>query len=160
MIWGDTKAFAIEAHVDPGQIYGHFAIWVAGQRFGDMEDAADLASGARWGRLFLQSSPRRNRPDLEARSPEQCVRELFERYVEFDTSPWDRAAFLLDGAGDSSLRDRASVLVFRGADDRDRVTARGWKSGSTLQAVVAPGVVDDVVGQFCAWVEALPRSGS
>jgi len=160
MLWGDPPGFAVEAELTAVQgkwRLGRFRFWIGEVPVGDFEDTVDLAAGARWGRCFLLSSSKRTRPDLEPLRPEQVFHELFGRYFApgAPIEPLERDPYLLDDVGESSLRDRATVLVFRQRDGFDRLIARSWVTGTTQQIIVEPGHVDDVIRRFCEWVESL-----
>jgi hypothetical protein len=162
MLWGMRESFAIEAAflgTEGKWRFGNLRFWLGGSALGDFEDTSDLAGAGRWGRTFLDSSPRRTRKDLECSSPEVVLWELFEKYVSPGGARikggWDRDPYLLDDVGEASLRDRASVLAFRASDGRDHLIARNWKTGETLHVVEEAGHLDEVIRSFCEWCESL-----
>lgn len=159
MLWGDQKTFAIEAeflHADGKWRFGKLGIWVGGKRRGDFDEAADLASAARWGRTFLASSAQRSRPDFALLDAQAVFFELFEKYlVSTPAEPWNRDAHLLDDVGESSLRDKASLVVFRQQDGTDRIVVRDWREGTTMPTSVPAGLIDETIGDFCLWAERL-----
>jgi len=171
MFFGDREFFAIEAElqeIHEKWTYGHLRIWVGGQPFGDVEDTSDLASSARWGRTLLAASARRRRPDLDATTASDVYELLYGRYVTRVNTPenkpmagtWDRDPYLLDGVGESSLRDKCAVLVVGRGDGRDRVVVMSFRDARVVEVVVDAGVFDGAVSSYCAWVESLRETPS
>ena len=161
MIIGKVSDFAIEAEAIRAQgkwFYGHLRFWVAGKDLGDFADTSDLAGSARWGRRFLAASARRTRPDLDAQETGTIYRLLFARFFErggsCDGETFDRDPYVIDDVGESSLRDRVSMLVVRRKDGCDRVIVHEYHSPKTWEVVLPLGLVDDVMERYCSWVDA------
>jgi hypothetical protein len=61
MLFGERDGFGIDAEfleVYGKWTYGRLRFWVGGQAIGDLDDTSDLASSGRWGRTFLEHSPK------------------------------------------------------------------------------------------------------
>lgn len=162
MRWGDPESFAIEAEETGSQgkwRFGRLQIFAGGQAYGDLDDAVDLGSAARWGRVFLGASGRRTRADFEGLGAEEAYRALYGRHFEpgAPAVPIERDPYLLDDVGDASIRDRVSMVVYRGGDGADRVLIRDHATGETREAIAPAGRVDEAIEGFCDWVESLNR---
>jgi hypothetical protein len=172
MLFGSTDTFAVEAEfleIHGKWIYGRLRFWFEGIPLGDFEDTSDLASSARWGRVFLSASPRRTRPDLDSMPAEQVFDVLYGRFVvPVHSEPhartsghaerdlvWDRDPYLLDDVGESALRDKVAVVVVRKADGSDRILANDYQEGRLHGFHLAQGVCDHVINSYCTWVESL-----
>jgi hypothetical protein len=161
MIFGQTSQVAIEAEAlrTTGKwLYGHLRFWVGGQALGDFEDSSDLAGSARWGRRFLASSARRTRSDLDGEDVAIVYYKLFGRFFERGATgseeTFDRDPYVLDDVGESSLRDRISVLTVRRSDGRDRIVVHDHRASRTWEVLAPSGTCDEVVATYCSWVEA------
>lgn len=161
MIFGNASQLAIEAKIIGAEgkwIFGHLRFWVAGNALGDFEDTSDLAGSARWGRRFLSASPRRTRPDLDEQDVDHVYWILFARFFKTGGSALDelfeRAPYILDDVGESSLRDRVSVLAVRRSDGRDRIIVHDHRvPGKSWEEILPVGMCDEVVASYCSWVE-------
>lgn len=164
MLFGSKETFAIEAEVleiHGEWTYGHLVFWIASRPVGDANDVADLATSARWGRVFLSASTRRTRGDLDQRSTAEVYDQLYGRFVTPASAPsskgwelrWDRDPYVLDEVGDSSVRDNFAILVVRRVDRFDRVVVNSFDGPGLWESLVSPGVCDSVIEQYCAWVE-------
>ena len=167
MLFGDSSRFSIEANALRASgkwMYGNLRFWVGGNALGNFDDSADLAGSARWGRRFLAASARRTRPDLDPLPVEAVYRELFGRFFERGGSRsgemFDRDPYVLDEVGESSLRDRVSVLAVRRADGQDRIIVRDHREAATWEHLAYAGYCDEVLAEYCSWVETLPRTTS
>jgi hypothetical protein len=165
MIFGQKSQFAIEAEPlgrDGSMCFGHLRFWLQEQPIGDFEDSSDLAASARWGRRFLSASSMRTRGDLDDHSDDVVYHALYGRFFERGGSapeePLERDAFVLDEIGESALRDRASVIVVRRTDGRDRVVLRDHDTEKTTGALLAAGLCDRTIDRYCSWVEGLMRA--
>src|SRR4051812_9772628 len=132
MLAGHRNSFAIEAElieIYGKWIYGKLRFWVAGASIGDFDDTSDLATSARWGRVFLAASPGRPRPARDGVAGPDVYEVLCGEFVVDSTprpeaparggragSVWDREPYLLDDVGESSLRDKYAILVVRCSD--------------------------------------------
>ncbi|MCB9652915.1 MAG: hypothetical protein H6729_02135 [Deltaproteobacteria bacterium] len=169
-IYGRTEEFALETvacRKDSDGIYGRLRLWLAGRAIGDFtDDGVWLSVSARWGRTFLSRNTDRGRYDLDQAGPKELYHRVYgrflaDRYPEFentdfgDTEPHDDSPFLLDDVGESSWRDRDSVIVIRRADGKDRVIVRKFITNETSETIVGEGVVDSVISEYCEWVESL-----
>lgn len=163
IIFGDSGVFAIEAAfaVAAGTWrYGRFRFWVHGRPVGNFDDnTVDLASSARWGRTFLAASARRLRADLDVASAEETYDLLHGRFVDGGgadpTESFDSEPYLLDHVGESSVRDRETVLIVRRSDDRERLLVRDHRNDSLVDYDLPPGVCDKVIASYCDWAETL-----
>ncbi len=172
-VLGDKSRFAIEAElaaIEGKWYFGHLRFWAGTQPFGDYDDTTDLATSVRYAKTFLAASARRARPDLDSLPPDKIFWLLYGRFVDSVPPPlspredrviadvlqgWgDIAPFLLDDVGESSLRDKWSVLVVRGQDGSDRIIIYDWKIGTSAEFVVGPGICDQVLTRYCEWLEA------
>lgn len=160
-IFGDGSTFAIEAIVDEvhgSWIYASLRFWVAGRELGEFDDTSDLASSANWGRVFLAASSRRTSPDMDPLGADRAYWMLYGRFFDNSESPieeLERDPYLLDDIGESSLRDRVSVLVVRRADGCDRIIVNEYNVRPIWEHILLPGVCDSVVAAYCAWVDTL-----
>lgn len=160
MLFGERSVFAIEAEPEGkvGSMYfGRLLFWFHGEPVGDFQDTSDLAGSARWGRRFLSATFKRTRADLDSVAPTELYHTLYGRFFERGGSapsePFDRDPFVLDEVGESSLRDRASLLVVRRGDEHDRLILRDHKTGKVQEAILAPEVCDRIIDAYCSWVE-------
>ncbi|MDH5676355.1 MAG: Imm42 family immunity protein [Myxococcales bacterium] len=163
MLFGDPAQFAVEADFTGREgewRFGRFRLLVHGAEYGDFGDTVDLASSCQWGRTFLEHSKERTRSDLDQRSASAVYDELVGRFMNGrgDGDPFDRDTFLFDDIGDSSLRDKTTVLVVRRADGHDRVILRDLSSEQVQEVIVPPWTCDRVVRAFCDWIDALVGS--
>ncbi|MEZ4315091.1 MAG: Imm42 family immunity protein [Polyangiaceae bacterium] len=161
MLFGRKTEFAIEAElevVDGTWYHGRLRFWIAGEPVGDFEDTSDLAGSARWARQFLAASGQRTRADLDKEGAGEVYRSLYGRFfVRGGSEPheaFNRDPFVLDDVGESSLRDRFSVLAVRRADGSDRMLVRDHAKDTTTETTLPPGSCDGVIGSYCSWVEA------
>lgn len=176
MIFGIPNYFAIEAdliELHGKWIFGKLRFYINGIPIGDFEDASDLATSARWGRTFLQASSRRTRPDLDNWSTNDVFELLFGRFVisvfgvldsqteisqrEFVTEEFVRDPYLLDDIGESSLRDKYTILVVRRANNTDRVLIKSYDDDSLREVIIAADFIDCTIGRYCTWVEELDK---
>ena len=77
MLFGEKDGFGIEAEfveICGTCTYGKLRFWVNGSAIGEFDNASDLAASARWGRTFLEASPRRTRVDLDDAAPSEVFR--------------------------------------------------------------------------------------
>lgn len=174
MQFGRSDQFSIETslmEIHGKWIYGHLRLHLGGISVGDFDDTSDLATSARWARVFLQASPRRTRPDLDHASVAQVFERLYGRFVvpigdvgelrarrpgaSPVTEPWDRDPYLLDNLGESALRDKFAVLVVRRLDAVDRVIVQRYSDDHLFEVLVDEGLVDAAVKDYCNWVEGL-----
>lgn len=161
MIFGAGTEFAVEATL--GQALdkwrlGQLRLWLYGAAVGDFDDTCDLVSSARWGRVFLAASSRRERPDLDSVSFDEVFFLLYGRHVDSGVAcfdPWDRDPYVLDDFGDAAVRDKWSLVVVRRADKTDRIIVKNWHAGSLEEHVVGQGICDEVISSFCSWVESM-----
>jgi hypothetical protein len=169
MIFGKQSNFAVEAETlrQSGKwLFGHLRFWVAGNAIGDFEDTSDLAGSARWGRRFLAASRRRTRPALDGRDASDVYAFLFGRFFERGGSepeePFDRDPHVLDDIGESSVRDRVTLLAVRRGDGQDRIIVHDHRTGTTSETAVPATMCDTTIDGYCAWVEAqmVPRTHS
>lgn len=157
MLFGAKDSFAIEAEVtarDAGWIFGRLRFWVYNNSYGDYENPVDLKASARWGRTFLAASSRRTRPEFENTPSDQVFYELYGKYLHTAAPPerWDRDAFVLDEFGESSLRDKISIVIVRLRDGIDRLLVRDLSSDSIKDFRLHSGQCDKLVNDYCNWV--------
>ncbi|HEX8171952.1 MAG TPA: Imm42 family immunity protein [Thermoanaerobaculia bacterium] len=148
MIFGDTQTFAIEAELETrsGKFeLGHLRFWIGGVAVGDYDDTSDLAASRRWARTFLDASPRRTRADLDDASAAEVFRAL---HMPEAAAAWDRDPFVLDDVGESSLRDRWSIVVVRRADGRDRMIVRDGRRNTITETTLPTGTCDTVLREY------------
>jgi hypothetical protein len=166
MIFGDRRIFAIEAiflEIYGKWTYGRLRFWFNELPIGDFDDTADLAGSARWGRTFLTASSRRTRIDLEDMLSPDLFESLYGRFVELvitlNPKPlpgyWDQDPYVLDEVGESSLRDKYSVIVVRRGDGSDRMLIMCYREERLLERMLPAGFCDDVVASYCSWAEDL-----
>lgn len=164
VVFGDPAELAIEAKFTGWEgkwCLGSFRLFVGGSEYGDFSDTVDLAAGSRWGRVFLEHSRDRMRPDLDQKSASEVYEEVFGRFMEGrgEGLRFDRDTFLFDDIGDSSLRDTTCVLVVRRADGHERVILRDLATARTEEVIVGPWTCDRAVRAFCSWVDSLDGGG-
>lgn len=166
MLFGSHDSFGIEAEL--GEVYGKWTygrlrFWVGGVSIGDFDDTADLATSARWGRAFLAASPRRTRAELDGAPADELYELLYGRFVQPVDSesprpwpgPWDREPYVLDEVGESSLRDKAAIVVVPRGDGSDRVLVSNFDDPKVMESNIPEGHCDRVIGSYCTWVENL-----
>lgn len=165
-MFGDIATFAVEAEfveLYGKRTYGRLRFWLNGVPVGDFDDTSDLATSARWGRTFLAASSRRTRAELGCMAADEVYELLYGRFVEpINTTapkpwpgPWDRDPYVLDEVGESSLRDKFSVLVVRRGDGADRILIKCFDEERLLEACLSQGACDRVIASYCEWVEKL-----
>lgn len=161
MIFGAPDVLAIEAELASAEgkwFLGRFRLFIQGRAFGDWDDTADLATGARASRLFLRATAERTRPDLEERSAEEVFFELYGKHAgpkATSRGSWNRSPYVLDEIGESSLRDRIAVVVMRRRDGFDRVITHDWRTETCFESIIPPRICDSVVDAYSRWVESL-----
>jgi hypothetical protein len=162
MLFGTREKFGIEAHYleTRGKFkYARLRFWVDAQPVGDWDDTSDLAASARWGRAFLKESFRRTRPDLDQSDARDVFNLLYGRYVDPRSDwpgNWDRSPYLLNEVGDSSVQDRATLLVVRRGNGWDRMVLDDHQGEGLKEIELEPGLCDEAVAAYCSWVEQLP----
>ena len=71
---------------------------------------------------------------------------------------FDRDAFVFDDIGESSLRDKVSIVVARdSASGRERVVMKDLKTGEFRDVYLDGASCDEIVDIFCVWCESLAR---
>jgi Immunity protein 42 len=167
MIFGNFEKFALEAEIlkDSGTwTYGKLRFWINGISIGDFEDCSDLASSARWCRTFLDASPRRIRNDLDNAPAADVYELLYGRFVQsvsvFDAvsskpwqGEWDRDPYVLDDVGESSLRDKFTILVIRKGDGLDRIIVYSCVEKYVFETILPQGDCDLFLAEYCIWIE-------
>lgn len=171
LLFGRTSCFAIEAElleVHGKWTHGRLRFWVNGVPLGDFDDTSDLATSARWGRVFLTASPRRTRADLDPVTSQEVFEVLYGRFVqpvgsaprERPSGPWERDPFVLDDVGESALRDKVAVVVVRKGDGSDRVLVKHLDRDGVAETTAPSGLCDRVIDAYCAWAEGLRATPS
>ena len=178
MIFGILDLFAIETEVDEvcqNRVLGRLRFYIGALSVGDFEDISDLTASARWGRVFLKASPRRTRPDLEHKTAQEILKLLHDRYLisvcdiqdsglafqsDLAMPNWDRDPYLLDDVGDAALLDKYTMIAVRIRNHTDRLIVRKFNEDKddVIQITVGSGLVDNVITQYCTWVEALTKN--
>ena len=166
MLFGNPESLAVEAEF--GELhgkwtYGRLRFWADGSAFGDFEDTTDLATSARWGRVFLKASKQRTRPDLDALDAHSVFELLYGRFVQPIGTPlskpwhgsWDRDPYVLDDFGESSLRDKFALVVVRHSDGSDRILVYDFRHERLSEMRLPDGECDRTVESFCEWAENL-----
>ncbi|HVE84341.1 MAG TPA: hypothetical protein VND93_15910, partial [Myxococcales bacterium] len=69
---------------------------------------------------------------------------------------WDRSPYLLNEVGDSSVQDRATLLVVRRGNGWDRMVLDDHQGEGLKEIELEPGLCDEAVAAYCSWVEQLP----
>jgi hypothetical protein len=162
MLFGTREKFGIEAQyleTNGSFQYARLQVWVGGAPIGDWDDTSDLAASARRGRRFLKESTRRTRPDLDQLQASQVLHLLYGQYIGAEDWPdnWDTGPYMLNEIGDSSVRDKAVVLVVRRGNGWDRLILKTYRDESLKEIGLEPGVCDEVISAYCSWVETLPK---
>jgi hypothetical protein len=173
MIFGRQDQFLIEAHhriTFKRRHYGSMRFIIHNQAIGDMDTLIDLTSSAAWARKFLDATHRRTRLDLDNASASEIfgvlyqgrviqVSELhkYDQNVQIDASSeaWDRDPYLLDDIGESSVRDKYTILAIRRSDGNDRLVIKSYIDGSLRDVIVEQGIVEDSLYKYCTWTDAL-----
>jgi hypothetical protein len=161
-IFGQQASFAIEAEFTGAEDkwrFGHLRFWIGGSPIGDFDETSDLAGSARWGRQFLSASARRSRGDLDDSPGDAVYYQLYGRFFERGGSApgesFDRDPFVLDEVGESSLRDKVTILVVRRGGGRDRVLLRDYQRDGFEEHDIPRGICDEAIDSYCTWVEGL-----
>ena len=157
--FGSPELVAIEVAVDGDHdawAHGNFRFIVSNTPLGDFTDLCSLAAGARFGRIFVESSPRRRLPKLDSCAPKEVLWHLHDKFLAADFSDWattwDREAFLLSELGDSATRDAAVLVACVDAREMDWVVGRDVNTGIIADCHLTTGLLNATILQFCAWV--------
>lgn len=164
MIFGNHETFAIEAEVKEPYgkwIYGNLRMWIGGVVIGNYDDASDLASSARWARVFLNHSKGRNWRGIDALTPSEVFADLYGKYLlrtpegkGFQVPPenWDRFALTLDGVGDSSTEGLHGVLVVRIENETDLIISKDLQTSQILHTKLSEGLLDKIISAYLNWI--------
>jgi hypothetical protein len=182
MIFGQSEVFLVEAtHQETRnkRPLGGFCLHVAGRSIGDLDDLIDLSNSVNSVKIFLEAAQRRIRPDLDGATTSEIFEVLYQRYTVLVSDlqrtstgkllrtsagsllrrsamePWDRDPYLLDDIGESSIRDKHTILVVGRSDGSDRVVIKSYGDGSLSEVMVEKDVIDDSFREYCAWVASL-----
>jgi len=178
MIFGQSWVFSVEACVEvhDKRCLGTFCLYIADRLIGAMDDLIDLRNSARSVRLFLKAADRRVRPDLDNASMAEVFDVLYGRYTvrladwtrtktdnsfanrkraRSTTEPWDRDPYLLDDIGESSIRDRYTILVVGKSNGEDRIVIKSYIDESLNEIMAESGLVDCSLRDYCSWVDTL-----
>ena len=181
MIFGQSQIFSVEAacvEIRNKHPLGTFCLHIASKLIGALDDLVDLSNSARSVKLFLNAAHRRARPDLDNASTAEVFDVLYGHYTvpladlkrtdagnllvnrnkvqrASAIKPWDRDPYLLDDIGESSIRDKYTILVLGRSDGYDRVVIKSYIDGSLSEILTMRGLIDTSLRDYCSWVDAL-----
>jgi hypothetical protein len=173
MIFGQSVNFKVESVCigsTDGRLYGGFRFHIADRPIGNLGDVIELTSSARWARTFLKAAPRRVRADLDSATTAEVFDIVYQRYISgvsqtrtgnteiipaHQLESWDRDPYLLDDIGESSIRDKYTILVIGTSGGEDRIILKSHIDEALNEFTVNRGHIDHTFYEYCAWVDEL-----
>jgi hypothetical protein len=173
MFFGQSMSFRVEAfyiQTIDSRLYGNFCLHIADRQIGDLDSAIELTSSVRWARIFLREGPRRVRADLDSATAGEVFDILYQRYISgasqlrgehedvvprCELESWDRDPYLIDDIGESSIRDKYTILVIGTGNGDDRVILKSYTEGTLNEFLIRNGDIDSAFREYCTWVDNL-----